>query len=357
LIQVRSLQDTGRASLGAGVLVLAESQISTIDPMSATAHPHDDDHDHHHDHEHEHHDHEDDHGHGHHHHPPPEQLTRAFIIGIGLNVAFVLVEFFYGLLADSLALIADAGHNLSDVLSLVLAWGATRLARRDTTPRHTYGFRRGTILSSLVSSVLLLVAMGAIAWEAVQRFAEPAPVEGSLMIGVAAIGVVINGITAWLFASGRHTDINIRAAFLHMAGDAAVSVGVVIGGIGVLTLGWLWLDPAISLAIVAVIVWGTWGILTESLDMTFDAVPRNVDPGKVRDYLRNLPGVTGIHDLHIWAMSTTETALTAHLVIPSAHQDDHFLHDVAEELEHRFRIAHATLQVERGVGPECDQSC
>lgn len=329
--------------------------------MSAAAHEHARHPDHGHDHAHEGHDHDHDdhhdHGHGHHHHPPPEQLTRAFIIGIGLNVAFVLVEFFFGLLADSLALIADAGHNLSDVLSLVLAWGATRLAKRDTTPHRTYGFRRGTILSSLISSVLLLVAMGAIAWEALQRFAEPAPVAGNLMIGVAAVGVVINGVTAWLFASGRHTDLNIRAAFMHMVGDAAVSVGVVIGGIGVLTLGWLWLDPAISLAIVVVIVWGTWGILTESLDMAFDAVPKNVDPHEVREFLQKLPGVTGIHDLHIWSMSTTETALTAHLVIPAAHQDDQFLHDVAEELEHRFRIAHATLQVERGSGPECDQSC
>jgi cobalt-zinc-cadmium efflux system protein len=323
----------------------------------ATTHPHKD---HHHDHPHEHeHRHEDsghDH-HGHHHHPPPEQLTRAFIIGIGLNLAFVLVEFVAGLLADSLALIADAGHNLSDVLSLVLAWGAMRLARRQATPRRTYGFRRGTILSSLVSAVVLLVAMGAIAWEAVQRFASPAPVSGSLMIGVAAVGVAINGITAWLFAAGRHTDLNIRAAFMHMAADAAVSVGVVLGGIGVLTLGWLWLDPAISLAIVAVIVYGTWDILTESLDMVVDAVPRGVDPEKVRAYLRGLPGVTGIHDLHIWSTSTTETALTAHLIIPDAHQDDRFLHDVAEELERRFRIAHSTLQVERGIGPECDQSC
>jgi cobalt-zinc-cadmium efflux system protein len=327
--------------------------------MAAEAHQHDHAHDHEHGHAHDHedHGHDDHHGHGHHHHPPPEQLTRAFVVGIGLNVAFVLVEFFFGLLADSLALIADAGHNLSDVLSLVLAWGATRLAKRDATPHRTYGFRRGTILSSLISSVLLLVAMGAIAWEALQRFAEPAPVAGNLMIGVAAVGVLINGITAWLFASGRHTDLNIRAAFMHMAGDAAVSVGVVIGGVGVLMLGWLWLDPAISLAIVVVIVWGTWSILTESLDMAFDAVPKSVDPHEVREFLRKLPGVTGIHDLHIWSMSTTETALTAHLVVPDAHQDDQFLHDVAEELEHRFRIAHATLQVERGVGPECDQGC
>jgi cobalt-zinc-cadmium efflux system protein len=314
--------------------------------------------------DHAHHDHDDEHGHDHahghghgHHHPPPEQLTRAFAIGIGLNVAFVLVEFGFGLVADSLALIADAGHNLSDVLSLVLAWGAIRLARRDPTPHRTYGFRRGTILSSLISSILLLVAMGAIGWEALSRLREPAPVAGGVMIIVAAVGVVINGVTAWLFAAGRHGDINIRAAFLHMAGDALVSVGVVLGGIGVLLGGWLWLDPVISLVIVGVIVIGTWDVLTESLDMAFDAVPKNVDPHDVREYLQNLPGVAGIHDLHIWAMSTTETALTAHLVMPGTPVDDHFLRDVAGVLESRFRIAHTTLQVERGIGPACDQSC
>jgi cobalt-zinc-cadmium efflux system protein len=319
-----------------------------------TSQPHEHAHDDHHGQGHDDHDHA--HGHGHH-HPPPEQLTRAFAIGIGLNVAFVVVEFIFGLLADSLALIADAGHNLSDVLSLLLAWGATRLARRDPTPHRTYGFRRGTILTSLISSILLLVAMGAIAWEALLRFGQPAPVEGAVMIGVAAMGVVINGLTAWLFAAGRHGDLNIRAAFMHMVGDAAVSVGVVIGGIGILTVGWLWLDPAISLIIVAVIVVGTWGVLTESLDMAFDAVPKGIDPHDVREYLQKLPGVTGIHDLHIWAMSTTETALTAHLLVPDGHQDDHFLRGVAQELEHRFRIAHTTLQVERGSGPECDQTC
>jgi cobalt-zinc-cadmium efflux system protein len=295
--------------------------------------------------------------HGHAHHAPPEQLTRAFAIGIALNLAFVAVEFVAGLLAGSLALIADAGHNFSDVLSLVLAWGATRLARREPTPRRTYGFRRGTILSSLVSSAVLLVALGAIAWEALLRFRAPAPVEGAMMIGVAAAGVVINGITAMLFASGRHTDLNVRAAFLHMVGDAAVSVAVVLGGIGVLTLGWLWLDPALSLVIVLVIVIATWGVLTESLDMAFDAVPRSVDPHDVREYLQQLPGVAAIHDLHIWAMSTTETALTAHLVMPAERHDDDFLRQVAHELEQRFRIAHTTLQVEHGAGPDCDQNC
>jgi cobalt-zinc-cadmium efflux system protein len=309
-------------------------------------------HQHQHDHEHDHHG-----DHAGHHHPPPDELNRAFLIGITLNVAFVVIEFVFGLLADSLALIADAGHNLSDVLSLLLAWGATRLARRDATPHRTYGFRRGTILSSLISSILLLVAMGAIAWEAVLRFRAPAPVDGTLMIAVAAVAVMVNGMTAWLFAAGRHTDLNVRAAFLHMAGDAAVSVAVVLGGIGVVTMGWLWLDPVITLLIVTVILIGTWGVLSESLDMAFDAVPKSVDPHDVREFLQKLPGVAGIHDLHIWAMSTTETALTAHLIMPGGHQDDHFLRQVAAELEQRFRIAHTTLQVEHGSGPDCDQNC
>ncbi len=311
--------------------------------MAALPHQHDHDHDRHDGHRHD--------------HPPPDALNRAFIIGIGLNVGFVVIESAFGVFADSLALIADAGHNLSDVLALLLAWGATRLARRDPTPHRTYGYRRGTILSSLISSILLLVAMGAIGWEALLRFREPAPVAGGLMMIVAAVGVVINGLTAWLFASGRHTDLNVRAAFMHMAGDAAVSVAVVIAGVGVLTLGWLWLDPAISLLIVGVIVLGTWEVLSESLNMAFDAVPKDVDPHDVREYLQRLPGVRGIHDLHIWAMSTTETALTAHLLMPEGHQDDHFLRQVAEELEVRFRIAHTTLQVERGIGPDCDQNC
>jgi cobalt-zinc-cadmium efflux system protein len=334
-----------------------------VSPLPPHEHEHERGHDHVHDGHADHHhggnDHHGAHAHhdGHAHHAPPERLTRAFAIGIALNLAFVAIESVAGVFANSLALIADAGHNLSDVLSLVLAWGAMRLARREPTPRRTYGFRRGTILASLVSSALLLVALGAIAWEALPRFRAPAPVEGAMMIGVAAAGVVINGITALLFASGRHTDLNVRAAFLHMVGDAAVSVAVVAGGIGVLTLGWLWLDPALSLAIVVVIVIATWGVLTESLDMAFDAVPRSVEPHDVRAYLQRLPGVAAIHDLHIWAMSTTETALTAHLVMPAGRHDDAFLRQVAQELDRRFRIAHTTLQVEQGSGPQCDQSC
>lgn len=267
------------------------------------------------------------------------------------------VEAGYGWMADSLALVADAGHNFSDVLSLGLAWGAAALATRGTTVRQTYGYRRATILAALLSAVMLLVAMGGIAWEAVARLATPAPVDGLTMIVVAGIGVVINGATALLFASGRESDLNIRAAFTHMAADALLSVGVVAGGIGVLWLGWQWLDPALSLIIVAAIVWGTWGLFRESLELAIDAVPRAIDPVAVAGWLAARPGVTRIHDLHIWAMSTTETALTAHLVRPEG-GDDRFLQEVSEGLRDGFGIHHATLQVERGdLADACEQTC
>jgi cobalt-zinc-cadmium efflux system protein len=293
-----------------------------------------------------------------HDHFKPGDFNRAFAIGVGLNVTFVVIEVAFGLMADSLALIADAGHNLSDVMTLLLAWGASALASRRSTARRTYGLRRGTILASLVSSTLLLVAMGGIAWEAIGRLQAPAPVGGWIMIGVAAVGVVINTATALLFASGREHDLNIKAAFLHMAADAAVSVGVVLGGIGVLIAGWLWLDPVITLIIVVVIMYGTWGIFREAINLAFDAVPAGVDPFEVRDYLGGLPGVTAVHDLHIWGMSTTETALTAHIVMPEGRGTDQFLRQVADNLKSRFRIGHATIQVEQGnMQPACDQGC
>lgn len=267
------------------------------------------------------------------------------------------VEAGYGWIAGSLALIADAGHNFSDVLSLGLAWGAASLATRGTTVRQTYGYRRATILAALLSAVMLLVAMGGIAWEAVARFGNPAPVDGMTMIVVAGIGVVINTATALLFASGRESDLNIRGAFLHMAADALLSLGVVFGGMGVLWLGWDWLDPVLSLLIVAAIVWGTWGLFRESLELAVDAVPRSIDPVAVSEWLSARPGVTRIHDLHIWAMSTTETALTAHLVMPGG-GDDRFLQEVSDGLRSRFRIHHATLQVERGdLADACEQTC
>ncbi len=298
-------------------------------------------------------------GHHHHGHAPldPSRLNRAFAIGVVLNVAFVLVEGVAGFMADSLALLADAGHNLSDVMSLLLAWGAAALARLRPTPTRTYGYRRATIVASTLSSAALLAAVGAIAWEAIERLRSPAPVEGLTMILVAGIGVVINTATALLFARGREADLNVRAAFLHMAADAAVSVGVVLGGVGVLLAGWLWLDPAITLVIVAVILVTTWSLLRESLDLLFDAVPRSVNAREVLEYLEGQAGVAAVHDLHIWAMSTTETALTAHLVMPDG-ATDAFLQQLAAGLKARFRIEHTTLQVERGDGSvACAQAC
>jgi cobalt-zinc-cadmium efflux system protein len=267
----------------------------------------------------------------------------------------VIIEASYGYIAGSLALIADAGHNFSDVLSLGLAWGAAGLASSKPSPRRTYGYRRATILASLLSAGMLLLAMGGIAWEAIQRFATPAPLDGMTMIVIAGIGVVINTLTALMFARGRHGDLNIRAAFLHMAADAVLSLGVVIGGIGILMYGWQWLDPVISLIIVAAIVWGTWDLLRESLDLAVDAVPRSIEPAAVAAWLGALPGVTRIHDLHIWAMSTTESALTVHLVMPEG-GDDHFLHELTEGLEERFAIGHTTVQIERqDAGDGCDR--
>jgi cobalt-zinc-cadmium efflux system protein len=295
--------------------------------------------------------------HGHHHHAPAD-YNRAFGIGISLNLAFVVIEIVFGLLADSLALLADAGHNISDVLSLLLAWGASHLAGWRPTVRRTYGYRRATILASVVSSIMLLMAMGGIAWEAWGRFGVFSPVDGVTMILVAGLGVIINGLTAWLLFSGSSQDLNIKAAFLHMTADAGVSLGVVIGGVGILTLNWLWLDPVITLIIVAIIVITTWGVFRDSVDLAFDAVPRNIDPEQVRSYLGGLPGVQAVHDLHIWAMSTTETALTAHLIIPSGLESDEFLHNAAEELQNSFNIAHATIQVEQGnTNNDCNQDC
>ena len=275
---------------------------------------------------------------------------RAFAIGVALNLAFVAVEAIYGIRANSLALIADAGHNLSDVLGLVLAWGAAVLARRLPTARHTYGLRRSSILAALANAVLLLIAIGAIAWEAVRRFAQPAPVSAGVVMGVAAVGVAINTITALLFWSGRKKDLNIKGAFLHMAADAAVSAGVVLAGLALAMTGWLWLDPAISLMIVAIIFVGTWGLLRDSVNLAMDAVPEGIDQRAVHSYLASLPGLREVHDLHIWGMSTTEVALTAHLVKPDTTAEDEFLLATCRELHDRFGIDHATLQIERGRG-------
>jgi cobalt-zinc-cadmium efflux system protein len=283
----------------------------------------------------------------------PADFGTAFLIGIALNTAFVVIEFVFGVLSNSIALIADAGHNLSDVLGLAVAWIGSVLARRSPSARFTYGLKGAPILAALFNAVLLLVAVGAIAWEAAQRLFAPAPVAELTVVIVAGIGVVINTVTALLFMSGRKGDLNVRGAFLHMAADAAVSAGVVAAALVIMLTGWFWLDPAISLVIVAVIVWGTWGLLRESLALSLAAVPSGIAPDDVRAYLAALPGVTQVHDLHIWAMSTTETAMTAHLVMPQGHPGDAALAGIVHELKHRFGIAHPTLQIELGVAGAC----
>ena len=292
--------------------------------------------------------HDDDHGHGHGHSHAPANFGRAFAIGIALNLGFVIVEAIYGWIAHSLALLADAGHNLSDVLGLVLAWGASILVRRIPSQRRTYGLRRSSILVSLFNAVVLLLAIGAIAWEAIGRLGHPQPVASGIVMAVAAVGIAINGITAWLFASGRKGDVNIRGAFLHMAADAAVSLGVVLAALAMRYTGWLWLDPVVSLAIVVVVAVGTWGLLRESLDLALDAVPDRIDPEQVQAWLASLPGVIAVHDLHIWGMSTTEAALTVHLVKPDARIDDALLARINRELRATFGIDHVTVQFELG---------
>ncbi|MBK6735229.1 MAG: cation transporter [bacterium] len=302
-------------------------------------------------HDHHHHGHGHDHGHGHH-HGTAATTGRAFLVGIVLNGAFVAVEAGAGLVTGSLALLADAGHNLSDVLGLLLAWGANRLARRAPSLRRTYGWRRSSIMAALLNAVLLLVAVGGIAWEAIRRAQEPTPVPGATVMIVAGIGFVINAATALLFLSSRKHDLNARGAFLHMAADAAVSLGVVAAGAAIVATGWAWLDPAVSLVIAVVILFGTWGLLKESLDLSLDAVPVGIDAADVRACLAALPGVTAVHDLHVWAMSTTEVALTAHLVKPDPGGDDALIARATHELGERFGIAHVTLQWER-AGNDC----
>jgi cobalt-zinc-cadmium efflux system protein len=296
-----------------------------------------------------------DHGAGGHSHAghshAPASFGRAFAIGIALNVAFVAIEAIYGLRAHSMALLADAGHNLSDVFGLMVAWGGAVLARSTPTRRHTYGLRSSTILAALTNAILLLVAIGAIAWEAIRRFGHPEPIAGGVVAVVAAIGIGVNGATALLFMAGRKGDLNVRGAFLHMAADAAVSAGVVIAGLVILKTGWLWLDPVISLVIVAVIAVSTWGLLRDSVNLALNAVPAHIDPEPVEKYLAALPGVREVHDLHIWGMSTTDVALTAHLIRPTVEDEDRMLLEVCDTLRDKFGISHATVQIERGHGP------
>jgi cobalt-zinc-cadmium efflux system protein len=290
------------------------------------------------------------HGHGHgHHHPAPGDNGRAFGIAIGLNTAFVAIEFIYGFIANSTALMADAGHNLSDVLGLGLAWGAALLTKSAPTRRFTYGMRGTTILAALANALLLMVACGAIAWEAVHRFAHPEPVAGTTVSIVALVGVLINGFSAWLFVAGSKDDINVRGAYQHMAADALLSLGVVISGVVIIYTGWSWLDPVVSLVLVVVIVVGTWSLLKESIQMVLAGVPASVDAKAVTAFLTAQPGVTEVHDVHIWAMSTTETALTAHLVMPDGYPGDAALDDITLHLREDFAIHHCTLQVEQGT--------
>ena len=293
------------------------------------------------------------HDHDHAHSHVPKDFGRAFLIGVALNTGFVVIEAVYGYLANSMALLADAGHNLSDVFGLLVAWGAATLAKRAPTSRYTYGFRSTSILAALANAVFLLIAVGAIAWEAFGRFGAPESVAGKTVMIVAAIGIVINAATAWLFMSGRNGDLNIKGAYLHMAADAAVSLGVVIAAIIILLTGWLWIDPLVSLIIASVIVWGTWGLLRDATVLAMHGVPPGIDEARVRHTLVTLPGVTAIHDLHIWAMSTTETALTCHLVMPDGCPSDAFLAEAANQLHAAFEIQHVTLQVERGDGAVC----
>lgn len=290
-------------------------------------------------------------GHGHSH--APASFGRAFAIGTALNIGFVVVEAVYGILAGSMALLADAGHNLSDVLGLVIAWGAATLAKRSPSARYTHGLRSSSILAAFLNALLLLVAIAVIAVEAIRRFSEPAPVAGTTVMIVAAIGIVINGVTAWLFASGRKGDLNVRGAFLHMAADAAVSAGVVVAGFIISRTGWAWIDPVTSLVIVAVIAIGTWGLLRASVNMSLQATPPGLDTGEVAAFLRQRPGVAAIHDLHIWPLSTTETALTVHLLVPGGYPGDAYTADLATALHDRFGIDHATVQIETDAGTPC----
>jgi cobalt-zinc-cadmium efflux system protein len=313
------------------------------------------DHDHGHDHSHADghgHDHGHSHGPGGHHHAPASFGT-AFAIGIGLNAAFVVAEAVFGYAANSVALIADAGHNLSDVLGLVVAWLADHLSRRAPSARFTYGLRGSSILAALFNAIVLLVAVGAIGWEALLRLFNPEPVASTIVIIIATTGIFINGVTAWLFASGHDSDLNIRGAYLHMAADALVSAGVVAAGLVIAATGWLWLDPLTSLVISALIVAGTWGLLRDSVAMSLDAMPAGIDPDAVRRLLEARPGVAEVHDLHIWSMSTKDVALTCHLVIPGGRPDDGFLRDLAYDLKHHFGIGHPTVQIETDAEVTC----
>lgn len=287
----------------------------------------------------------------------PKDFNRAFAIGVGLNLALVVAQIVFGLVAHSLALVADAGHNFADVLGLLLAWWASRLAKSPPTRERTYGLGSASILAALANALFLLVTMGAVGWEAITRLEKPTQVQGQLVIWVAAAGILINGASAALFYSGRKGDLNVRGAFLHLAGDAGISLGVVIAGVAIVVTGKLWIDPIASLVITVIIIYSTRGLFRDAMNLALQAVPRGIDISEVRQWLEARPGVAGVHDLHIWAMSTMQTALTAHLVKPDGKLDDDTLHDIAHEMEHRFDIQHVTIQWEqRSQCSGCDKA-
>lgn len=292
-----------------------------------------------------------DHAHHDHHHAPPTGSSLPFAIGIGLNLAFVVVEVVFGVTSHSLALVADAGHNFGDVLGLGLAWGATALATVKPSTRRTFGFRRATIVASAINAAILLFVTGGLTWEAIQRLLSPQPAAGKTMIAVALVGAVINAVSALLFMRDRKSDLNLQAAFAHLAGDAALAVGVAIAGALILVTGKVWLDPAVSIGLAIAIVAGTWSLLRKSMNLMLDAVPDGIDPEDVKKFLAALPAVIEVHDLHIWAMSTTETALTAHLVMPRNSCEPAFLANVCKDLRHKYRIDHSTLQLDPDDAP------
>ncbi len=295
------------------------------------------------------------HSHNHHHHVEPQDFGAAFQIGIVLNIGFVVVEFLCGLWFSSVSLLADAGHNLSDVFGLLIAYAAFRLAELKPTQRFTYGLGSSTIMASTVNGAILLVAVGMISWEAIQRFYQPAAVQGLGVVGVAAVGVLINAATAALFFRGRSHDLNVKGAYLHMLADAIVSVGVVVAGLAIWWTDWLWIDPAVSLVIAAVIFYGTWGLFRDSMLLLGQGVPREIDLLRVQEYLESVEGIDSVHDLHVWALSTTRTAMTSHLVCDRSVDTDKLLKEITETLFHQFQIHHATLQIETAPGlVDCD---
>ncbi len=329
----------------------ADTQAEHHDHAHADAQDHDHERESGHDHGHEH---GHAHGHAHSHALTPEGINARMGVAVALNVVFVVVEGCFGVLSNSVALIADAGHNLGDVLGLICSWAAIVLSRRPPGGRFTYGLGRSSVLAALTNAVLLLVACGAIAWEAVLRLAAPPTVAGLTVMAVAAVGILLNGVCAWLLHSGSHDDLNRRSAFIHMLGDAAISAGVLIAGGIIAVTGWSWLDPAVSLVIVAVILASTWNLLRDSVQLSLDAVPSGVNSKAVMSFLEGQRGVTEVHDLHIWALSTTSVALTAHLVVPDGSIDADLLGSLTPFLKQRFRIDHATLQIERD---RCQHGC